>query len=403
MCRIAGKTRCANGVRCVRFRNSVCYNLVKSIKRSLYKCLKRATDQTRVIVSFCIPVYNNSEAAVKIVHDLLASQDTRFEIVLSDDASTDDTQELLSQIHDPRFKYFRNAQNLGAHQNWLHSLELGSGQWLYLVMGRDKLYGENIHSLIDSLEYARKNGVTCVMDSFQKQKGIRIYSGIDAMIKFLKTGHPTGTVLDRDIFRELPNPGEYFTHSDMYPENYLRRDMLIRGKGAYINSGVNSLGRINYTKKTSNVDTSRDLWKIFFAPERVIKQSFELIDMVDIDLQDTFTERERSRFFRSSFYWMLIRVSFTWRNHCSNPVLIHKKGRLPGTGRKYTQGLPRNQSTYSQQRHVLPEEAAHNVLLHCENIPDLSGSIGSQENFTAFRILGEVKRNNQMAHVKAIQ
>ncbi|MBQ9575034.1 MAG: glycosyltransferase, partial [Synergistaceae bacterium] len=41
------------------------------------------------VVSFCIPVYNNAEAAVKIVNSLLSSSDMRFEVVVSDDASTD--------------------------------------------------------------------------------------------------------------------------------------------------------------------------------------------------------------------------------------------------------------------------------------------------------------------------
>ena len=125
------------------------------------------SENNRPVVSFCIPVYNNAEAAVKIVQGLLVSDNQDFEVIVSDDASKDNAQELLSQIHDPRFKYYRNEKNLGAHQNWLHSLELGHGEWLYLVMDRDKLHNECIGELIALLRIARENGVLCAKDRYE--------------------------------------------------------------------------------------------------------------------------------------------------------------------------------------------------------------------------------------------
>lgn len=47
--------------------------------------------KSRPVVSFCIPVYNNAEAAQKIVKGLLVSDDPRFEVVINDNASTDET------------------------------------------------------------------------------------------------------------------------------------------------------------------------------------------------------------------------------------------------------------------------------------------------------------------------
>ena len=53
---------------------------------------------SEIIVSFCVPVYNNAEAAERIVRDLLNTKDARFEIVVSDDASSDETEKLLREI-----------------------------------------------------------------------------------------------------------------------------------------------------------------------------------------------------------------------------------------------------------------------------------------------------------------
>ncbi|MBQ4468896.1 MAG: glycosyltransferase family 2 protein [Synergistaceae bacterium] len=154
------------------------------------------SDNNRPAVSFCIPVYNNAEAAVKIVQGLLVSDNQDFEVVVSDDASKDNAQELLSQIHDPRFKYYRNEKNLGAHQNWLHSLELGHGEWLYLVMARDQIHGENIDRLIKILKYAHENNIYYLKDGYKwtgelEFNDIEVLTGIDSMINFLLVIHPS--------------------------------------------------------------------------------------------------------------------------------------------------------------------------------------------------------------------
>ena len=103
------------------------------------------------LVSFCIPVYKNADAALEIVNGLLCSEDERFEVIVRDDASDDNIRELLSEIHDERFRLYVNEKNLGAHRNWLKTLEDGKGKYLYFVIGRDKLRGENVSRLISLL------------------------------------------------------------------------------------------------------------------------------------------------------------------------------------------------------------------------------------------------------------
>ena len=286
------------------------------------------SSQNRIIVSFCIPVYNNSEGAVKIVNALLSSPDTRFEVVVSDDASTDGVQELLAQIHDDRFKYFRNAQNLGAHKNWLHSLELGSGEWLYLIMGRDMMCGENISRLITLLEQAHENGVVYLKDHGHFRDGLNIHSGIDAMSSFVGYNHQTGEIFRREEFTAIPESTlqHYFSIGDMYPENFAIRDLLLKGKGAFIHSGV-GLGGFATDKAnvTSKVEYAVDIQKVYFAPPRKLKQFYEQIDMID-ELEGTFSRKELDGFFRRKFYTMLAHVSYWFRMWCRDPVQMAHYG-----------------------------------------------------------------------------
>lgn len=223
-------------------------------------------------MSFCIPIYNNAEAAVLVVSNILASDDPRIEVVACDDASTDNVQELLSRIKDPRFRYVRNEKNLGAHKNWCNVLELGQGDWLYLVMGRDKIHAENIGNLITLLERAQSEGALYIKDRGYKSSKLRLYEGIDAMIEFIRYNHPTGSIYNREAFLAIPNRRHYFEISDMYPEVYPARDLLLNGKGAFITSGAYTGETvIELSKIKSRVEYGLDISNVFFAPKRRTK------------------------------------------------------------------------------------------------------------------------------------
>ena len=285
------------------------------------------TPDTRLIVSFCIPVYNNSEGAFKIVTSLLTSPDERFEVIVSDDASTDDSQSLLSQIHDPRFRYFRNSTNLGAHKNWLHSLELGRGEWLYLIMGRDMMQGSGVNSLIALLEQAREKGVVYLKDHGHHRDGLSISSGIDAMINFVGYNHQTGEIYRREKFMAIPEREHYFSIADMYPENYAIRDMLLEGRGAFVHSGVGVGGfATDKAKVVSKVEYAVEIEKTYFAPPRKLRQFYEQIDMIDELPEGTFTHKERDKYFRRKYYTMLEHVSYWFRMWCRDPVQMAHYG-----------------------------------------------------------------------------
>ena len=260
---------------------------------------------------------------------MLNSIDTRFEVVVCDDLSTDGVQELLAEIHDDRFKYFRNDTNLGAHQNWLKSLEFGQGKWLYLIMGRDRVNGEYITRLIDLLEQVCIDGVVYVKDTESYQVGERdytgkawskLFSGIDAMAKFINYNHQTSEIFLREALMSVSERKKYFSIADMYPENYAIRDMLLNGKGALIHSGVRNTGCFTDTSRViSKVEYAVDLEKTYFAPARRIKQFFEQIDMIDSLPSGTFTRKELDKFFRRKYYGMLMIISEKFRAWCREP------------------------------------------------------------------------------------
>ena len=79
-------------------------------------------------VSVCIPSYNGARFVGETIRSVPDWAHTDLEIIGTDDASTDNTVQVVEAIEDPRVHVLRNQRNLGPVSNWNRALELASGQ-----------------------------------------------------------------------------------------------------------------------------------------------------------------------------------------------------------------------------------------------------------------------------------
>lgn len=94
-------------------------------------------------LSICIPTYNRAPFLDALLTSI-ASQDVDFglvEVVVSDNASTDDTRQIATQHQDQGLpvRYFCNETNEGADRNYLHSVERATGTYCWLMGSDDAL------------------------------------------------------------------------------------------------------------------------------------------------------------------------------------------------------------------------------------------------------------------------
>lgn len=82
-------------------------------------------------VSIGLPVYNGERYIREALDSVLAQTFKHFELIISDNASTDRTAEICRAYvkADPRIKYFRNEENLGAAANYNRVFRLSSGTY----------------------------------------------------------------------------------------------------------------------------------------------------------------------------------------------------------------------------------------------------------------------------------
>lgn len=98
---------------------------------------------SKPLISIGMPVYNGERFIRQTLDSLLAQDYENFELIISDNASTDGTQEICLDYaaRDKRIRYFRNEMNMGAAWNYNHVFELSSGD--YFMWASDDDYWDS--------------------------------------------------------------------------------------------------------------------------------------------------------------------------------------------------------------------------------------------------------------------
>lgn len=83
------------------------------------------------LISIGVPVYNGERFIRRALDSLLAQTYENIEVVICDNASTDNTEAICREyaIKDPRIHYYRNPTNIGVTANHRRVFELSSGEY----------------------------------------------------------------------------------------------------------------------------------------------------------------------------------------------------------------------------------------------------------------------------------
>jgi len=88
-------------------------------------------------VSVCVPTYNRASTLSQTIKAVLGQTFSDWELIICDDASTDETEQVVRAFGDSRIHYCRNEKNLGLYPNWNHGIELASGKYIAIYHDHD--------------------------------------------------------------------------------------------------------------------------------------------------------------------------------------------------------------------------------------------------------------------------
>ena len=117
---------------------------------------------------------------------------TDFELILVNDASTDDSKKIIQSYDDPRIKYFENDCNLGLIGNWNKCLEHSWGDYICIFHQDDIMSPKNLEKKAAVLDSEKQVGLvysdTLVIDKMGKIKSNHWFNLIDPNVDFIRPG-----------------------------------------------------------------------------------------------------------------------------------------------------------------------------------------------------------------------
>jgi glycosyltransferase involved in cell wall biosynthesis len=112
------------------------------------------------LVTIAIPTYNRADGYLKNAIDCALTQTYQnVEVVISDNCSSDNTQEVVKGFNDPRIRYFRQSINIGANNNFNFCLDRAQGDYFLLLHDDDSIDSDFIDVCMRAANYSLDFGL----------------------------------------------------------------------------------------------------------------------------------------------------------------------------------------------------------------------------------------------------
>lgn len=138
----------------------------------------------RPVLTIGIPTRNRADY-LKILLDSLCGQcDSRVEIVISDNASTDNTEAVVKEFQNKFhfIRYYRNEINIGPFGNFRKAYSLAEGQFTLLAGDDDEFIANSLHPLLQFLEENSDISIGFLNYIFKKEVNPKEYKLSNSMI-----------------------------------------------------------------------------------------------------------------------------------------------------------------------------------------------------------------------------
>jgi glycosyltransferase involved in cell wall biosynthesis len=127
--------------------------------------------------SIVVPVYNTAPYLDSLCNSILAQDYTSFEVIFINDASTDNSQQVLANYHDKRFIYLENSQNSGPSISRNKGIAKARGEYLLFLDSDDEIFQHALYTIHQALqESPDMMAFDGIMRQNNKEKTIKLFT-----------------------------------------------------------------------------------------------------------------------------------------------------------------------------------------------------------------------------------
>lgn len=128
------------------------------------------------LVSVIMPSWNTSNFIAESIQSVIDQTYENWELIIVDDCSTDNTDDVVAKFTDKRIRYFKNEKNSGAALSRNRALREARGEWI-AFLDSDDLW--NPDKLEHQINFMNEHGYTLSYTEYEKidegSKPLQIY------------------------------------------------------------------------------------------------------------------------------------------------------------------------------------------------------------------------------------
>lgn len=229
---------------CGRQQSSTGQDLIVAVKSESEKKKSEVTKSTisepLPLVSICIPTYNGEEFITEALESVLAQTYTCIEVIISDDASNDNTVQIVSSFQkrflNKNFFLFQH-ERYGIAQNWNFCIAQSRGKYIKFLFQDDLLEPECIAEMVDLAEQDAEIGLVFCPRELILTKTAEHDPGCMDVYRYAKNVHKAWSEM-----RSVNVGSELLAHSDFFksplnkigePSNVLLRKQIFEKVGLF--------------------------------------------------------------------------------------------------------------------------------------------------------------------------
>lgn len=139
------------------------------------------------LVSIIMPSYNTANYIEETISSVINQTYTNWELIIVDDCSTDNTDEIIKEFKDDRIKYFKNKKNSGAAFSRNRALKEAKGKWIAFLDSDDLWKSVKLEHQI---EFMKKNKYNFTYTNYEEidEKSNRLHYLVTGPKKITRIG-----------------------------------------------------------------------------------------------------------------------------------------------------------------------------------------------------------------------
>ena len=142
------------------------------------------------VLSLCFPTYNRGWCMKEQIERLMTCPKEvldKMEIIISDNCSTDDTQQIVQDAMDQGFncRYIRNETNLGMDGNFVSCFRKAKGRYVWLLGDDDIIIIDSFVEIVKLLDVPDEYGLLHIYQKSDLQQSLLYIDDSERMVKYI--------------------------------------------------------------------------------------------------------------------------------------------------------------------------------------------------------------------------